>query len=458
MTQDLELRVLTGLHHGARCPAQDGALLGSHERCDIVLCDEGIAEEAVRLWIGNEAWRLSTHDDMPDSAQELPFGAPYRLGPIHVTVACAGDSWPTPDELSAMLRSAEESQGDSGRGMHDSDAAGMTSASATEEGGTAIATPRHPDQNLPLEEGAYHLEAGRAQRKKSRLRWAFGGLLILLVFGGAASYSPAGVQPDAQLASAPLADAETLTRTQQLLRNRGYADRLHAALSSEQQIVVSGWVRDNKDHDELATVLTEIWPLPTLQVDDQGQATARIMAQSLDLDVRVVVEYPSPGHLTIRGIAASDTARTQALERWQANVDASPQVTITLLPAEQVRAALNKAISAAGLPTVTTDWKDKTLWVGARGFDARQLQRLKGILDALNSSYVNTLQVGEDESPKSVPIPFRVHSVVGGTQPWIMLEDGTRIIVGGTHGAYSLKSIEDGRVVFDGPSTAVIAR
>ncbi len=30
MTQDLELRVLSGIHDGARCVVRDGALIGSH--------------------------------------------------------------------------------------------------------------------------------------------------------------------------------------------------------------------------------------------------------------------------------------------------------------------------------------------------------------------------------------------------------------------------------------------
>jgi type III secretion protein D len=463
MTQDLELRILTGLHQGARCPAQDGVLLGSHEQCDVVLCDEGIASEAARLWIGNTAWRLTGHGDPQDAPTELPFGTPWSLGTIHVTVAHPDDAWPSSEELSALLRFPKESGAHAGDAVPGERLADETAASGKEGGKAEIATAPHGyrdalQKGSPPQENTLHSRVGSTQRKKSRLRWAAGGLLLLLVFGGAASYSPAGVQSDAHIPAAPLADNETLARTQQLLRRLGYADRLRASLSSDHQVVVTGWVRDNKDHDELATVLTGIWPLPSLRVDDQEQVSARIAAQSADLDMRVAVEYPGPGHLIIRGIAATDAVRTQALERLKPNDDAGPRVTMTVSLAGQVSAAVYKAVAAAGLPAVSADWKDKVLWIGARGFDTPQLKRLEGILEALNSSYMNALRLRPDELPASPGVPFRVHSVVGGAQPWVMLEDGTRIVVGGTHGAYSLKSIEDGRVVFDGPSTAVIAR
>jgi type III secretion protein D len=449
--QDLELRVLSGLHHGARCTARDGALLGSHDDCDVILGDDGIAEKAVRLWVGDIAWRLSAHDDPTDTSGELSFGTPFPLGPVHVTVARAADPWPDPAELSMPQDAAEDSRNDS---AHDTMAHLDPDAA---RGNQTMSMHSRQDRPVARRGEAVHPKAGR-RRKGTGSRWAVGGLLILLVFGSVASFSPPAVRSNPRMEVGPGADADSLSRVRRLLLEQGYSHRIQATLTADREVLVTGWIRDEMEHDGLATALSAIWPLPAMRVDNETQAAGRVVSRAQDLDVRVEVDYPAPGQLSIRGIAASDEVRTEALERWRADDDASPRIAATLLVASQVSAALDEAVAAAGLPHVPSTWKDKALRVAPRGFDVTQCQRLGGILDALNSTYMNALTLGQDDTPPAPSIPFRVHSVVGGGQPWVMLEDGTRIVIGGTHGAYRLTSIEDGSVVFDGPAKTVIPR
>jgi type III secretion protein D len=254
------------------------------------------------------------------------------------------------------------------------------------------------------------------------------------------------------------ADAETLLRVQHLLQEQGFSDRVYATITSDPEVLVTGWVRDQVEYDRLATILSKIWPQPTLRVDNETQATAKIVSQVQDLDMRVTASYPEAGRLAIWGITASDAVRSQAIERWRVDTAASPQVTTTLLLATQVGDAVNEAVTMAGLPRVTVSWKDKTLQIVPRGLNVSQREQLKAVVDTLNPTYMNMLHLNNDQAPKPESIPFRIHSVVGGEQPWVMLEDGTRIVIGGTHGAFRLKSIEDSSVVFDGPITAVIPR
>jgi len=55
-------------------------------------------------------------------------------------------------------------------------------------------------------------------------------------------------------------------------------------------------------------------------------------------------------------------------------------------------------------------------------------------------------------------VPFGILSVVGGDTPFIVLEDGQKLLVGGTYRNYRLISIEDNQLTFDGPRPAIVLR
>jgi type III secretion protein D len=429
MTQDLELRVLAGLHEGARCTARDGALIGSDTQCDVVLGDDGIAPEAARLWLGDECWRLSAHDDSADATPELPFGAAFPLGPIHITVARTGDPWPDCCAPAGAQAASQAAATDATRGT----------------------APALRLADLPTAPSA----AGRKAR--AGLQWVLGGILVLLVFGAVASFSPTRVQSSPRVNDATNAAGTALRQAQRILRDLGLSERVQASLTPDKVVLVQGWVLDQGEQDRLSSALAALWPFPALRLHDQSRVAASALERVKDLDLLAAIDYPAPTRLAIRGIAASDAVRAAALERWSANSDAFPQTTIDILLAEHVGAAVTQAVAAADLPSVGVDWIGKSLIVKARGFDAAQIARLQSIVDTLNGTYMGALLIQKDE-PAPATLPFRVHTIVGGTQPWVMLEDGTRIVVGGTHGAYRLKSIEDGAVVFDGPATTVIKR
>jgi type III secretion protein D len=284
-----------------------------------------------------------------------------------------------------------------------------------------------------------------------------GGILVLLVFGAVASFSPTRVQSSPRVDNPSSAAGATLRQAQRILRELGLSERVQASLTPDNVVLVQGWVLDQGEQDRLSGALAALWPFPAQRIRDQSRVTASALERVKDLDLLAAIDYPAPTRLAIRGIAASDAVRAAALERWSANPDAFPQATIEILLAEQVGAAVTRAVAAADLPPVKVDWIGKSLIVKARGFDAAQIARLKSIVDTLNGAYMGALIIQKDE-PVPATLPFRVHTIVGGTQPWVMLDDGTRIVVGGTHGAYRLRSVEDGAVVFDGPATAVITR
>lgn len=437
MQQEFELRILSGLHHGARCPVRASATIGSHPQCDVVLSDEAIPPEAATIRIEEDGWRLSLDGVAEDASPVLPFNTSAALGATRLTVASADAPWIEPIE--EPLRAPDS--GSAGQ-------PGSVLGDGVRVQGEAK-THRRGSKTRPAQD-----------RGRAGMLWSIAGILLVLVFGGVAvaAFSPPRMQPAAKLAPLDGTGAESLGRVLHVLQQLSFAERVSASLSPDHHVVITGWVRDEPEHDRLSTALASIWPSPTLQVGTQEQMTRRIESLVQDLDIRVAVDYLSAGRYTIRGIAGSDTVRNEAFDRWTAGLGnfASAAAQITL--ASEALASVQAAVANADLDAVSVEWSTGTFVIRAKGYDAIRLGRLQALIDVLNVTYMNALVIEPVDAAPPSSVPFRIHSVVGGAQPWLVLEDGTRMVVGGTHGDYLLKSIDDGRIVFEGPNTAVITR
>jgi type III secretion protein D len=179
----------------------------------------------------------------------------------------------------------------------------------------------------------------------------------------------------------------------------------------------------------------------------------------------IALEYPKGGVLKIKGIAATDADRLTALQRLAAQQNDIPIAAVEILSTAEVQSALMRAARDAALPAVALTWNAGVLAVKANHFNATQRNHLTSLITALNKRYLNVFTLEqEDAQAVAMNIPFRIHSIIGGPQPWLILENGTKLVVGGTYDNYRLKSIEDSRVIFEaenstaGVSTAIITR
>jgi type III secretion protein D len=433
MSRTLELRILTGLHRGARCAVQDGATIGSHAECDIVLADAGVAARAAAVHIGPDAWYLRLTEDDADAGAPLPFNVAGVIGTVGLTVSTVEAPWPEHAETPSAEPPA------------------VHAATFASDGPPPWTGRRSGDLSGPL--------AMREGRRAGTL-WAIAGILVVLVFGGGAvaSFSPSGTRGDLQRSAPPSTLAEALDATRRAVHQLGLQERVSAHLSDDQQVWVTGWVRDEAEHDRLATTLASIWPGPTLKVDNQARMSDKIVSLVRDLDVRVAVEYAGAGPFMIRGIAASEAARDEALARWASVVDGYESGTARLMLVSEAKAALQATAAQADLGNISIDWSDRKFIIGATGFDETRRARLKSFVDTVNGTYLYALVVADSPKPPQAAVPFPIHSVISGDAPWLMLEDGTKVVVGGTYGGYRLTAIEDGSITFEGPNTAVIPR
>ncbi|WP_368643808.1 type III secretion system inner membrane ring subunit SctD [Castellaniella ginsengisoli] len=452
MSAPLELRVLSGLHREARCPAAHGHLVGADPACDIVLADTGLPARAARLVLGAEGWDLSPGDSepSPDAVAATPYNQPLPLGPVWLTVARADAPWTTtPDADAADAAPAE--------------------ADATEPPAMDAAPGQEPDADRDDEAapavpaGARPAAAGPAARPGRTHSWpmtlglaAVGlAIAIALILAWLPSSAPtAPTRTDPRIAA-----EQSIPKIQAALEHLGLASRLRVALAPGGATAqVTGWVRDPAERDALAAALAQVWPMPAMSISIETDVlrTARTILSGYA--VTYEPRYDGEGRLSILGIAPDDAARTEAIEAVRAQLPGMVVMGNTIQLAPAVAGALTRELAAAGLSGVALTWERHRLDVDASRLDDAQMIQFEHILADFNRRFFDVAAQPDTERAAADSVPFGILSVVSGKTPFIVLEDGSKLLVGGTYRRYRLTGIEDKRLTFEGPRPAIVLR
>ncbi|MFC4275291.1 type III secretion system inner membrane ring subunit SctD [Achromobacter aloeverae] len=417
----LELRILTGLHRGARAPVMDAAWIGSDADCDIVLSDPGLPTRAGRIRIAARSWRIDTEPAYGSAASpptsSVALGAALRVGPVWISVAPLAAPWPDPAAL----------------------ADGVLPAPAGARNGAGAAARR---QKPYKRAAAWAMMAGAAVvlAAGTRMFWTNGT-------ANATPASPYKMELDraARQAAAAL-DALALASDAQVHQD------------DDDPVTVTGWVRNDVEYEQLAEALARIQPRPAIKVEI---ATVQIRAAQgvlKDFLLRSHVQYLGSGRLTIQGIAASAERRTAAIQTLEAKLAGVTVETHDIVLLSDVTASLKRGMNAILLPNLSVRWANDGLEIDTERLDTHQLLALSPLVAQFNKNNLNSVHPVPEPPPAPPPaasIPFRITSVVGGTHPWLLLECGTKLMVGGTYANYRLESIAKDKIVFKGPDAVV---
>ena len=453
----LELRVLTGVHQRARCPARDGAALGADPACDIVLTDEGLGARAARLRIGSGGWDLAPGGEeggAPPPAGEpaTPFNQPLPLGPVWITVARAGAPWASaPDAANDSANNpANDARAEPGWAERkDKDAAAPMPAPAPLAHAAPAVTPR-PSRVAPRR-GAWPVTLALALMALA--------IVIALPLAWLRPLTPkAAPRPDARAAA-----ERSLAQINAVIDRLGLTARLRADLGPGGVPGVSGWVRDAAERDRLAAALSRLWPMPAMRVSIEQEAVATAAAALRGHGVKYLPRYGGDGRLIIEGVAASEQERAAALAAVRAQLPGMTLLGDDIQMAPAVADALTQELSGAGLESVALAWKSDRLELNPPGgLNDEQREQLEAILLRFNAHHFGIAAL-RDAPPQSAPqyansVPFRIRSVVGGDLPYIVVDHGDKVLVGGTYARYRLSAIEPTRLIFDGPRPASVPR
>ena len=433
-----ELRVLDGLHAGARAPLQgDSAVrlaIGSALDNDIVLSDPGIDERhAVLQWDAAAGrWHLlADAGSEPGHGHGHAPGEAVAVGPVRVTVAAANDAF----DLQA---------------------------------GPAEPEPALVADPLPDDDTTTDAEPTAAPRRRwLRVLLLGTGLLALLVAAGLWQFrqgaggeqasadrtpAPAAARPAPKPAAAPAADQRTAVRA--VLKAQGLDTRLQVQ-GSPARPVVTGLLGDAATLEMLANGLARLSPRPGLQVWTLDQVRGALRDGGLKLPPLLRMGIDDQGALQLGGPVPSDAAAIDLQQRVQA----------VLPPGVPVRAQFDTPQRLAA--RVVADGQAQGFRVDGRLEGQPGSQRLALTVDLPEAdrprwelwltgvhkqlagalSFTATLRAAPPPPRSDQRLPFRVRSIVGGLSPYLVLADGAQLVPGGQHGDVTLLQIDDDALV-----------
>ncbi|MFY2645884.1 type III secretion system inner membrane ring subunit SctD [Achromobacter insuavis] len=444
MSEALELRVLSGLHRDARCQVADGAVLGADPACDIVLADDGMGPRAARVRIGEGGWDLALDDAATNPQPGTPFNRPVPLGPVWITVARRGDPWTNaPDAANdALARAAVE-------------------PAAAPEATPAVA-PAPSDEDRQLER---RLPLPPAQgRRRKRDSWpmalGLGAVVLTIVVAIVLTLMPQSTVSRAPQVDPRLVAAEkSVGQISAVFERMGLTSRLHVSMARDGVVTVSGWVRNAAEQDAVASALSQIWPMPAMRISNEDEVVRTARAALRAFNVRYEPRYEGDGRLNVVGIASSARERASALDALRAQLPGMTVLGNAIALTQQLSDTLSSQLVDAGLSGVTLAWKPDHLEIAAGALDDDQQARLQDVLNEFNQNHLGVARLAATSaSPAADSVPFVIRSVVGGPQPFIVLEDGSKLLVGGVYRKYRLVSVENTRIIFEGPRAAIVTR
>ncbi|CUJ34439.1 type III secretion system inner membrane ring subunit SctD [Achromobacter xylosoxidans] len=453
MSEALELRVLSGLHRDARCLAADGAVLGADPACDIVLADDGMGPRAARLRIGETGWDLANDDGAPaDPAggqPRTPFNRPVPLGPVWITVARRGDPWANPPDAA-----------------NDALGGGAAAAAAADDAAAPSVAPAaaapNPDEERLLERRLPlpPIQGRRRKRDSWPVLLGLAAVVLTVVVAIFLAWMPQSTASRAPQVDPRLAAAEkSVGQISAVFERMGLASRLHVSMARDGVVTVSGWVRNAAEQDAVAAALSQIWPMPAMRISNEDAAVRTASTALRAFNVRYEPRYEGDGRLIVAGIASSARERASALDALRAQLPGMTVLGNDIALTQQVSDTLSSRLVDAGLSGVTLTWKPDHLEIAAGALDDDQQARLQETLDDFNKSHLGVARLAAASATAAADsVPFVIRSVVGGAQPFVVLEDGSKLLVGGVYRKYRLVAVENTRIIFEGPRTAIVTR
>jgi len=473
-----ELRILTGVHAGARARADQEFLIGAGADCDIVLTDAGIAPRHARVQLSGTHWTVLTLGEdgaTLTTGEDLPSGARIALGQVLISIDAANAPWQAPYEPDTE---------------QDPDRAGGTAASGINQAdpalpALALSGPRARLLALLVQGRQYARSALEWTRRAWRLSAAHPLLsLPVLLMALLAALSLSLLESGETLRKPTMSDRPMTGSAVGLAQTGAAPDALPPVLKtlrnnslriergSNGVLRVLGFVASEDDYSTLAGLVSKISPRPLLRVyidQELRDGTARWNSTAGNQGRQLV--YLGEGRFRLEGISRDNAS---SLEMLRAVREEFPMLTdledaLTLFP--QTGENLKARLQQAGLQGFSATWQgDRYLLefgaLSPEDMTTLEAESLKFNRDTggafpfrINATRAPAAGLTRRlaASPKSGPaaavaapkLPFEIRSVVGGKLPYLVLADQSRLLPGGEMAGFRLIEISPTELIFE---------
>lgn len=465
-----ELRILSGLHAGAVVPVEAELVIGSDPECDVILDDEGIAPRHARLIIEEDHWALFDPDvDLNGSGTELPepiatgtLGESCQVGSLTFAIEPADTPWKSDDEYRAAAAAAAAAPPPELPTMTASDFAADTKENASSSGLRGRLSGLLRSMGLPA---------------LPRIPGFVVVLIWIALLGGAStvgvmqykSYKAARAQEAANREA--LARQQRIDAVQRALKAARVDANVHVAARPDGTIAVTGWVGDEAALKQVQDALVGVQPAPQLHL-----TTAALLQQSLadalqPYGSRLTFELQKAGNVRLSGGVKDAAQKEEILRTVKTQVPQIGDIEDYLMLPPQLVQMFRTQLRTTEFPDADATWDGTrmTVHVKLSGDDREAFERQLMEFAAKYGEVVPFVAQtpGDTRSaPKMMngstgpagAMPFRVVSVIGGPMPFVVLDEGVKVMQGGVYKEYRLTSITDKELIFEGPQRLVLRR
>lgn len=438
----LELRVLTGTHAGARVLLPDAPqVLGSADDCDLILCDDGIAPQHARLERLEDGSALLHVLDRDLPPIHIRPGQGAEVGQVRIAVEEADAPWnedvpiadqPPPDVLPMAAG--------------DGEAAGQE---AVEPQAAAAQAPATRPLAPPRAVGGWWMVLGAA----------------MLVGAGAVSYLAwTGVArvPTARDAATAAggASAVALDAVDATIARLGLSDRVRVERQPGQLPVVHAGLLSPEDAEALGVALSKLDPRPGLRImseeDLQAAVVDALLRQSEAIERPLSSTYLGAGRFRVSGRVADDGQRQSVLGQLDAAVPEARGFEHALRTDLEASEAMLEDLRQHAALDIQGEWSHNLLAMRVRVNDGAEAARWERALVAVTRDHTLPFKAtlfgpGAQKAGEALAPP-QVRSVIGGPSPYVVLADGSKVMLEGTVGNLRLVEITPRAAVFASPS------
>ncbi|WP_185961334.1 type III secretion system inner membrane ring subunit SctD [Telmatospirillum sp. J64-1] len=436
------IKVLQGVHAGAKGTLGDGrTVVGSAPDCDIVLAiDEVMAHHAALSVEGGtvtliplEGEIMRADGSLIAEPETLPPLTPFAVGSSIMAIGPSGAPWPRID-LSTFGR----------RILAEPEMQVQTASQAQE----AAALPQKAGADKPVAVAASAQPAAKKERGALSVMGHFKlyPLVVLLAVGAgfvAFSTLSGGAGGDVPV----VAEVQPVEEIVQRLQQMGLSEQVQVRAISNRVVMVSGYVADAAERALVEENLTLPGVQMVMRVWVQEDLLREARNRLAELADTVQVVDAGPGALRLTGHVADNSTRNRILATLREDVAGTRDVIDEIMTRSDLERQFREVLGKSPLSHRVRVEESQTGLVAHGALGKAELEQWQGLTQAFAEQYGGNLPIRTAFVPEVGKLPFFIRGVIAGPLPYIITDDGRRVMVGGTIADnYQLVAIEDGKV------------
>ena len=397
--EGLELRVLTGRHRGARCALPTDASeisVGRSSDSFVVLRD--LPMPSGEIVIDGQVWSWKD----ADFQARMPLGGTLDLGGgVWLQVCSTRETWPSsPMSVADRVRPSEpvaEAEPASSDGDRETEEERQQTLGAPDVDPFVVASSSKP---FSRRRGVF-LQVGLAA-----LLMAIAALWLWKIAPEPADRSSeqivAADTVAPSIASVPPAKAEPpaqgqLAAVEAVINDKGLTGRVKARVNASDRIEIKGIMANDEEFEDFVRAVRKVSQRPVLRILTQRDFESDIRGIQQELSADIKIASQPIGILVVRGTVKDEAERVAVIERIKALSPLAVQVDPFLKTQDEL----------------AREMKDK---------------KRSGAQSALP--------------------PPRPMAIMGGPEPFLIMQTGERILIGGLVGGFTLTAIADAYVEY----------